>query len=422
LQKLGKYELLTELGRGAMGVVYKARDPLIGRLVALKTINNNLVEKPGLLERFYREGQSAGKLQHTNIVTIFELGEEKGTPFIAMEYLEGESLEKTIARRPRLPLVLKIGYIVHICLALEYAHKNGVIHRDIKPANVVVTPHGVVKVVDFGIARLIDFSRTHSETMAGTPMYMAPELFRENEADERSDIWAVGVTFYELICRRCPFSKDLHDLIRSITEDEFPLPSSVAPECSSDIEAVIRRMLQKRPAERYRSMEHVLLRLEPIWNRLKSSSAAALAQRARELYDLGELERAQDALRRACQVDASNKPIKSLLERITSEVQRSQSLPRIRPHFGNRKGGSIQPEKERYEEQGVKITSQEFTEAINLTNGGTTFGPDARIADLLQEVDAKPRDDARREQHQLEEDSEWGETDNPDAPKSATDF
>jgi serine/threonine-protein kinase len=230
---LGKYELLTELGRGAMGVVYKARDPLIGRLVALKTINNNLVEKPGLLERFYREGQSAGKLQHTNIVTIFELGEEKGTPFIAMEYLEGESLEKTIARRPRLPLVLKIGYIVHICLALEYAHKNGVIHRDIKPANVVVTPHGVVKVVDFGIARLIDFSRTHSETMAGTPMYMAPELFRENEADERSDIWAVGVTFYELICRRCPFSKDLHDLIRSITEDEFPLPSSVAPECSS---------------------------------------------------------------------------------------------------------------------------------------------------------------------------------------------
>jgi hypothetical protein len=171
-------------------------------------------------------------------------------------------------------------------------------------------------------------------------------------------------------------------------------------------------------------MEHVLLHLEPIWNRLKASSAAALAQRARELYDLGELERAQDALRRACQIDASNKPIKSLLERITSEVQRSQSLPRIRPHFGNRTGESIQPENGRYEdeEQGVKITIQEFTEAINLTNGGTTFGPDARIADLLQEVDANPRDDARRQQHQRQEDSEWGETDNPDAPKSATDF
>lgn len=194
-----------------MGVVYKARDPFIGRLVALKTINSNLVDRPDLLERFYQEAQSAGKLQHPNIVTIFELGQEKDTPFIAMEYLDGESLEKNIVKQTDLPLALKVGYIVRICQALEYAHKNRVVHRDIKPGNIMVNSEGVVKVVDFGIARLVDFSRTHTNMMIGTPAYMAPELFRKKKADERTDIWAVGVTFYELICNQRPFTGDGYD-------------------------------------------------------------------------------------------------------------------------------------------------------------------------------------------------------------------
>lgn len=156
---------------------------------------SNLVDRPDLLERFYQEAQSAGKLQHPNVVTIFELGQEKNTPFIAMEYLDGESLEKTIVRQADLPLALKVGYIVRICQALEYAHKNRVVHRGIRPGNIMANSEGAIKVVDFGIVRLVDFSRTHTNMMIGAQAYVAPELFRKKKADKRTDLWAAGITF-----------------------------------------------------------------------------------------------------------------------------------------------------------------------------------------------------------------------------------
>jgi eukaryotic-like serine/threonine-protein kinase len=333
VQKLGKYEILMELGHGAMGVVYKARDPLIGRMVALKTINSNLVDRPDLLERFYQEAQSAGKLQHPNIVTIFELGQEKDTPFIAMEYLDGDSLEKMITRQMDMPLALRIGYIVRICQALEYAHKNRVVHRDIKPGNIMVSGDGVVKVVDFGIARLVDFSRTHTNMMIGTPAYMAPELFRKKKADERTDIWAVGVTFYELLCYQRPFNGDGYDIISSIMEDEVPSIGATLPDCPAEVESVIARMLKKASAERYQSMEDVLLDLEPVWNRLKTSEAAELAERGRELYELGDLALAHDRLRQARQIDSTNSLAKSLLEKIATQVRRSEVEPKVREHL-----------------------------------------------------------------------------------------
>ena len=334
MQKLGKYEILAELGHGAMGVVYKARDPFIGRLVALKTINSNLVDRPDLLERFYQEAQSAGKLQHPNIVTVFELGQEKDTPFIAMEYVDGESLEKIIVEQIDLPLAMKVGYIVRVCQALEFAHKNRVVHRDIKPGNVMVTSEGVVKVVDFGIARLVDFSRTHTNMMIGTPAYMAPELFRKKKADERTDIWAVGVTFYELLCYQRPFTGDGYDIIRSITEDDFPAASSIATECTPELDAVIKGMLRKASADRYQSMEDVLLELEPVWNRMRAETASALAERAQRLYERGNLPRAQDTLRRARQIDSSNVLAKSLLEKVSAELRRTEIQPKVDEHLG----------------------------------------------------------------------------------------
>jgi serine/threonine-protein kinase len=333
LQKLGKYEILAEVGRGAMGVVYKARDPFIGRLVALKTINSNLVDRPDLLERFYQEAQSAGKLQHPNIVTVFELGQEKATPFIAMEYLDGESLEKTILRQADLPLALKVGFIVRICQALEYAHKNRVVHRDIKPGNIMVNSEGVVKVVDFGIARLVDFSRTHTNMMIGTPSYMAPELFRKKKADERTDIWAAGVTFYELICYQRPFTGDGYDIIRAILEDEIPSISSLAPDCPREVENVLQGMLRKQSEQRYQSMEDVLLDLEPVYNRLRGEAASVLAERGREFYDLGDLPKAQETLRRARLIDNTNAQAKSLLEKISAQVRRVEIEPKVQEHL-----------------------------------------------------------------------------------------
>ena len=338
MQKLGKYEILAELGHGAMGVVYKARDPFIGRLVALKTINSNLVDRPDLLERFYQEAQSAGKLQHPSIVTIFELGQEKDTPFIAMEYLDGESLEKTILRQTEMPLALKVGYIVKICQALEYAHKNRVVHRDIKPGNIMVNSEGAVKVVDFGIARLVDFSRTHTNMMIGTPAYMAPELFKKQKANERTDIWAVGITCYELICYQRPFTGDGYDIISSIMEDEVPSMTATVPDCPEELDAVIRRMLRKPTGERYQTMEDVLLDLEPVWNRLKASEATALADRARVLYEQGDLLKAQDRLKRARQIDSTNPTVKSLLEKISAEVRRSEIAPKIQEHLSRGRG------------------------------------------------------------------------------------
>src|ERR1700704_6188978 len=155
MKKLGKFEIIEKVGQGAMGVVSKARDPFIDRIVALKTLTTGLAEDPNLLKRFYSEARSAGNLRHPNIVTIYELGHEGDTPFIAMQFLNGESLDKIIDRLPNLPLSQKIGFIVSVCRALEYAHAqpSPVIHRDIKPANVMVAPDGTVVVVDFGHAR-----------------------------------------------------------------------------------------------------------------------------------------------------------------------------------------------------------------------------------------------------------------------------
>src|ERR1700757_4058160 len=174
-------------------------------MVAVKTITSGLVDKPELLERFYQEARSVGSLQHPNIVSIYELGQAEGIPFIAMEYLEGESLDRIVESRPVLPLFLKLGYIVRTCEALDHAHRHGVVHRDVKPANIMVTKDGTVKVVDFGIARLLDVSRTQTNLMIGSRAYMSPQLYKGERADARSDIWAVGVTLYELLAYLRPF-------------------------------------------------------------------------------------------------------------------------------------------------------------------------------------------------------------------------
>jgi len=263
MMKLGKFEILGKIGQGAMGIVYKARDPLIGRIVALKTITTGLAESPDLLNRFYGEAQSAGRLQHPNIVTIFELGSEGDTPFIAMEFLTGESLEKLIARRPKMPLSQKLGYIVRVCQALEYAHRQNpsVVHRDIKPANVMVTSDGTVKVVDFGIARLGEGSHSQSSGMLlGTLKYMSPQQFRGGSADARSDIWSTGIMFYELLCYHRPFdAENPGALVTSIMVDQHRSISEAAPGTPAEIEAIVDRMLCKELDGRYQNMEEVLM-------------------------------------------------------------------------------------------------------------------------------------------------------------------
>ena len=330
MEKLGKYLIQRELGRGAGGVVYRARDPIINRLVALKTITTGLAEYPDLLQRFYQEAQSAGGLQHPNIVTIYDLGDADGIPYIAMELLEGESLDQLISRRAPLPVPLKLTYALQACRALDYAHKRGIIHRDIKPDNVMLTRDGTVKVVDFGIARVLETSKTQTGMLLGTFAYMSPEQYHGEHADARSDIWSFGVLLYELLAYQRPFKGSTPaSLMHGICQQEPTPLHDVAPECPEALEKVIQRVLRKSPDERYQSMEELLLDLDPICKGLQAESVAALVVQARTLSEQGEYSQSRDLLRQALQIDSTNTQARNLLEKANTELRRILIRPKL---------------------------------------------------------------------------------------------
>jgi uncharacterized protein YbaR (Trm112 family) len=329
LKTLGKYEVIGELGRGAMGVVYRARDPIINRLVALKTITAAGSDNQNLLERFYREAQSAGGLQHPNIVTIFDMGDEAGVPYIAMELIEGENLEQMISQRMPIPVSLKLLYAAQACSAFDYAHKRGIVHRDIKPGNIMVNKDGAVKVVDFGIARVLETSKTQTGTLIGTFAYMSPEQYHGEHADERSDIWSFGVLLYELLCYRRPFiGTTPAGLMHSICTQDAPSLRSIDPALPVDLEIVASRLLEKSPGNRYQSMEDVLVELDPICKGLQGESVAGMVAESRELAEHGEFPRARDLLRQALQVDPKNQTARTLLDKVNAELRRVMIRPK----------------------------------------------------------------------------------------------
>jgi eukaryotic-like serine/threonine-protein kinase len=338
-RNLGKFEIICKLGQGAMGVVYKARDPLINRVVALKTLRTGLFDDSVLLKRFYSEARAAGNLRHPNIVTIYELGHEGDMPFIAMQFLHGESLDKVIERLPNLPLSQRVGFIVHVCRALDYAHKQNppVIHRDIKPANVVVGPDGSVVVVDFGIARLGEASLSHSSgVLIGTLSYMSPQLFRGGTADAQSDIWATGVMFYELLAYRRPFrGENAAALMSTVVLEEPRSILEAAPGTPEDVERILSRMLAKGVEERYQSMEEVLMDLEPVWKRLLQADISILLENSERLLHEGDLLAARSEIVQILSWDSTNLRAKRVSEMINSELRKQKFFPQLREHVEN---------------------------------------------------------------------------------------
>ncbi len=333
-QKIGKYEVIEELGRGAMGVVYKGKDPFIGRYVALKTITTGLQDQPELLQRFYREAQAAGGLQHPNVVIIYDLGEaQDGTPYIAMEFLEGEDLEKYINEQRQIPLSQKIGFIVQVASALSYAHKRGVVHRDIKPANIVVTKDGTPKVLDFGIARLVDTSRSQTGLLIGTVNYMSPEQVRGERVDARSDIFSLGVMFYELICWQRPFlGSNFTAVMLAIISQEPRALNELAPDCPKDLADVVHKLLRKDVAERYQSLEEFIIDVDPVWKRLQRESVSDLVLQGEKLIQNKNFSAARDLLRQAVLIDTSHTHAKTLLEKVNAELKRSLVKPEVDTH------------------------------------------------------------------------------------------
>jgi serine/threonine protein kinase len=256
--RLGRYEIVEELGKGAMGVVYLARDPLIGRLVALKTFRVGYSlrdqEAQQFRARFIREAQSAGILSHPGIVTIHDVVEESadGVAFIAMEYVRGDNLKQILQSGQPMTL-LRIGDIVtQVADALDYAHTQGVIHRDIKPANIILTAENRVKITDFGIARLDTSNLTQEGQLLGTPNYMAPEQIQGKEVDHRADLFALGVMLYEMLTRHKPFQgENLTVVSHRIVYDHFTPPRDYVKDLPPAIEKVLTRALEKEPAQRY---------------------------------------------------------------------------------------------------------------------------------------------------------------------------
>ena len=253
-KKIGRYEVVSVMGQGAMGTVYKASDPVIERTVAIKTINLELSreERVEFEERFYREAKSAGRLNHPNIVTIYDVGETEDAAYIAMEYIEGESLRDVLDSGVVLPLKRICQIAVQVANALDYAHANGVVHRDIKPANIMISHSRDAKIMDFGIALIPTGSRTQAGTVLGSPKYMAPEQVAGKATDGRADIFSLGAVLYEMLTGATPFSGDnLSAIMYKIMNEEPVPPSTLNARVPEVFDRIVARVLAKRPEDRY---------------------------------------------------------------------------------------------------------------------------------------------------------------------------
>jgi serine/threonine-protein kinase len=253
-RRLGKYELHTLIGEGAMGIVWKAYDTVLRRYVALKLLSSHFRKTKEMQERFLREARAAGAIQHPNIVTVYDLGEADGQLFIAMELVEGRDLSDIITLREPMALERKLDLVIEVLDGLHFAHQRGVIHRDVKPSNVRVVPDGRVKIMDFGIARLQSADASDAAAIVGTPTYMAPEQITNGAITPATDVFAVGCMLYELLSFQKPFEgESVHGVLYQVLTTEPKPLRTVAPSIPAALERVVGKAMNKVPHERYES-------------------------------------------------------------------------------------------------------------------------------------------------------------------------
>ena len=256
---IARYQLLEKLGQGGMGIVYRAHDTLLQRIVAVKVISTPVDTDPEPRERFFREARAAGQLSHKNIITIYDLGEHEGQPYLAMEFLTGQDLAARMTDPQPMSLRRKLEVATEICEGLEYAHGHGVVHRDIKPGNIFLTDSGSVKIVDFGLARLVTSELTRSHMMMGSVNYMAPEQIRGERVDHRADIFSTGVVLYELLSGRRAFDGEsfASTLYRILEQPPEPL-RNIDATLPLEIVQIVDRALAKPRDERYQHTSEML--------------------------------------------------------------------------------------------------------------------------------------------------------------------
>ena len=275
---VGRYEITERLGQGGMGTVYKAFDPLLTRVVAVKVISAQLDSQPEQRERFFREARAAAQLSHRNIVTIFDLGEQDSAPFLAMEYLVGRDLEQRMRAGEGMSLARKLEIALMVCEGLAHAHSAGVIHRDIKPANIFLTDDGQAKILDFGLARLVTSELTRSNVMVGTVNYMSPEQLRGEKSDHRADIFSIGVVLYELLSGKKPFQSDsFASTMYKILNETPEALDRIDPSLPSHLTAIVDRAIAKARDDRYQHMTELARDLASAYEGLRGSDMRVLS-------------------------------------------------------------------------------------------------------------------------------------------------
>jgi serine/threonine-protein kinase len=259
-QAEGRYRIVGKLGRGGMGIVYKAEDTVLDRIVAFKVLPETLQENPQALKNFMREAKSAARLNHPNIVTIFDTGEQDGVYYIAMEYVDGSTLKEIVQARGKVSASGVVHVLAQMSEALAYAHENKIVHRDIKSANTMWTKDRKAKIMDFGLAKVIEEVRNQTTVVSGTPYYMSPEQTLGKNVDHRTDIYSLGVTIFELATGTLPFREG--NLPYHHVHTPVPDPIELNPELSPLLRQIILRCLEKDPADRYASTREILEELK----------------------------------------------------------------------------------------------------------------------------------------------------------------
>ena len=380
VKKIGKYEILEEIGRGGMGAVYRAYDSLIDREVAIKVILEMGLQIPEIKSRFYREARTAGKLSHENITIVHDVGEADGKPYIVMEYLTGSDLRSIIDRRVEMPLSTKVEYAIQICRGLAYSHSRDVIHRDIKPPNIRILDDGKVKIMDFGIAKPGASNLTSPGAVMGTPYYMSPEQIRGQKVDKRSDMFSFGVLFYEFLTLKLPFTGDEPTTVMYKIVHEEPEPISDAEGVyPPELKEIVQRTLRKNADERYQDFSDVAHDLEQILLRLrvedqqqhearKKKCAELIAEGERLLRD-GNFKKAYALAEQAELLDTKNTGIAALLRHV-EEAEEAERKKRV---LG-----------EKITRAGSFIRSQQFEQSLTLLR--EVLSEDAENAEALRLV------------------------------------
>jgi serine/threonine protein kinase len=390
MERIGRYEIIRELGRGGFGRVYLANDPLMKCEVAIKVLSH--ADDPEMLARFRDEAAATRRLNHESIVTIYDVGEEQGVPYIVMEYLQGMDLQKLREQNLQLSLIEKVRILSQIAAGLQVAHENGIIHRDVKPANIMVLKNGSVKIMDFGIARLNREGATHhtrTGVVVGTLQYIPPEQFEGHAVDPMADLWAFGVIAFQMFSGRNLFEgAETPQVIYNITNLQIPDIHQLNPDVPEDLCQVVRKLLMRDRSARYQTFEDLRVDLNPMLESLAAEEANRLVDQARVIAARGELQGAHQIVRQVLERHPSNSQAKQIRDHIIAQIRASEVSKQVQELL--KKGDQ-------------DFSAGSYEEAVNSYRQASRLSPGSSTVQMRMERAQQMAERARRIREEMNE-------------------